>query len=211
MFISNNRASFHLQWKKNLVKRQKVSKYYENDIRRPYFNTRRWQIDLNIDGLIYWLIKRLVFSVLLQNVGESVTFVTLMEHSWYTCFSSHLISGNSLCYCWALIIAKSQHYSSMLFCHIGLEAYISVHSSLILGIQGLFIFAIISSTNHIICVLCLCHIAFPLELDINKYVFGTNSNFDYDQSNSCWFLLFEVKFLAFWDIRRLLHQNFFIC
>ena len=85
----------------------------------------------------------------------------------------------------------------MLFCHIGLEAYISVHSSLILGIQGLSIFAIISSTNHIICVLCLCHIALPLELDINKYVFGTNSNFDYHQSNSCCFLLFEVKFLAF--------------
>ena len=33
MFISNNRASFHLWWKKNLVKNQKVSKYYENDCR----------------------------------------------------------------------------------------------------------------------------------------------------------------------------------
>ena len=31
MFISNNRASFHLWWKENLVKHQKVSKYYEND------------------------------------------------------------------------------------------------------------------------------------------------------------------------------------
>ena len=30
MFISNNRASFHLWWNKNLVKRQRVSKYYEN-------------------------------------------------------------------------------------------------------------------------------------------------------------------------------------
>ena len=29
MFISNNRASFHLWWKENLVKHQKVSKYYE--------------------------------------------------------------------------------------------------------------------------------------------------------------------------------------
>ena len=31
MFISNNRASFHLWWKKNLVKHKKVSEYYEND------------------------------------------------------------------------------------------------------------------------------------------------------------------------------------
>ena len=31
MFITNNHASFRLWWKENLVKLQKVSKYYEND------------------------------------------------------------------------------------------------------------------------------------------------------------------------------------
>ena len=31
MFISNNRTSFHLLGKENLVKHQRVSKYYEND------------------------------------------------------------------------------------------------------------------------------------------------------------------------------------
>ena len=30
MFIDNNHASFKLWWKVNLVKHQKVSKYYEN-------------------------------------------------------------------------------------------------------------------------------------------------------------------------------------
>ena len=30
MFITNNRASFHLSLKENLIKRQKVSKYNEN-------------------------------------------------------------------------------------------------------------------------------------------------------------------------------------
>ena len=30
MFTSNNPASFHLWWKENLVKHQKVSKYYQN-------------------------------------------------------------------------------------------------------------------------------------------------------------------------------------
>ena len=31
MFMSNNRPSFHLWWKENLVKHWKVSKYYETD------------------------------------------------------------------------------------------------------------------------------------------------------------------------------------
>ena len=31
MFVSNNRASFHLWWIENLIKYEKVSKYYEND------------------------------------------------------------------------------------------------------------------------------------------------------------------------------------
>ena len=82
---------------------------------------------------IYFFINRLVFSVLPQNIGESATFVTLMKHSWYICFSTHSISGNVLCCC-ASIIAKPQLYSSKLFYHIGLEADISVYSSLILGV-----------------------------------------------------------------------------
>ena len=31
MFLSNNRPSFQLWWKENLLKHQKVSKYYETD------------------------------------------------------------------------------------------------------------------------------------------------------------------------------------
>ena len=33
MFISNNRPSFHLWWKGNLVKHRKASKYYKTDCR----------------------------------------------------------------------------------------------------------------------------------------------------------------------------------
>ena len=33
MFVSNNRTSFHLWWKENLVKHGKVSKYYQTDCR----------------------------------------------------------------------------------------------------------------------------------------------------------------------------------
>ena len=146
---------------------------------------------------IFFFINRLVFSVLSQYIGKSVTFVTFMEHFWYIRFSTHSISGNFLCCCTS-IITKPQLYSSKLFCHIGLEADISVYSSLILGVSDLFIFSIISSTYYTIyCVLCLCHFAFFLELDINKYVFCTSSNFDYNQINSYCFLLSEVKFTAF--------------
>ena len=38
MRTSNNRASFHLWWKKNLIKHHKASKYYENDCRYKWFS-----------------------------------------------------------------------------------------------------------------------------------------------------------------------------
>ena len=33
-FITNNHASFHFWWKENLLNHQKVSKYYEHDLRQ---------------------------------------------------------------------------------------------------------------------------------------------------------------------------------
>ena len=41
MFITNNRASYHLWWKETLVKHQKVSKYYENDCRYIKLSARQ--------------------------------------------------------------------------------------------------------------------------------------------------------------------------
>ena len=35
LFISNSRTSFHLWWRENLVKHQKIPKYYVNDCRTP--------------------------------------------------------------------------------------------------------------------------------------------------------------------------------
>ena len=37
MSVSNNHPSFHLWWKENLVKHQKVSKYYENILLQFFF------------------------------------------------------------------------------------------------------------------------------------------------------------------------------
>ena len=44
---------------------------------------------------------------------------------------------------------------------------------------------------------------------MNKYVFGTSSNFDYYQGNSCCFLLFEVKFTTFWRHWKVVSLDFF--
>ena len=48
MLTTNNRASFYLQRKENLVKRQKVSKYYENDCSsRPLYKKLKLCISLD--------------------------------------------------------------------------------------------------------------------------------------------------------------------
>ena len=44
MFIRNDLASFHLQWKENLVKHQRASNYYENDWRYFVYSTYRYSI-----------------------------------------------------------------------------------------------------------------------------------------------------------------------
>ena len=56
MFKSNNRPSFHLWWKENLVKHQQVSKYYANYCGCPNMNLSR-QSTLRIE--IYKTLNKL--------------------------------------------------------------------------------------------------------------------------------------------------------
>ena len=68
MFISNNRTSFHLSWKENLVKHRKFSKYYETDC--GYKNnlpkaSNRWP-----NNKIYTK-NKLQFSYFLSSVASS--------------------------------------------------------------------------------------------------------------------------------------------
>ena len=63
MFITNNHASFHLWWKENLVKHQKVSKYCDHDcgcvcVKRPTLN----QNELKMSTLRSQCPKRLFCS-----------------------------------------------------------------------------------------------------------------------------------------------------
>ena len=52
-FVTNNRASFHLGWKENLVKQQKVPQYYFHDYSYRYPNPDEWRgwIVFKQDGL----------------------------------------------------------------------------------------------------------------------------------------------------------------
>ena len=48
IFITNNCVSFHLRWKKNLVKHQNASKYYENYFSYLSFNLIRFRVKRSI-------------------------------------------------------------------------------------------------------------------------------------------------------------------
>ena len=63
IYIRNNRTSFHLWWKENLVKYRKVSKYYETDCSSNFHNHE----------LIFSIIKRWIQS----NHKISKYFLTL--------------------------------------------------------------------------------------------------------------------------------------
>ena len=55
MFITNNHDSFHLWWKENLVKHQKVSKCYDQDCSSsPLFsNCANWVVSRNVKIIFY--------------------------------------------------------------------------------------------------------------------------------------------------------------
>ena len=114
--------------------------------------------------LQHFYINRLVFSVLSQNKGESVTVVTLMGILDAPVLT-HSISGYSWCYCWAIV--EPQRYSSKLFGHSGLEHYIWVHSPILLvdmkRIVSLFAFT--SSTYSMSYLLCLMLVRFACSFE----------------------------------------------
>ena len=60
MFITNKRASFHLRRKENVVKHQKVSKYYENDWLQNFFLLL---MSLLTDPVVKTVILRLEFPL----------------------------------------------------------------------------------------------------------------------------------------------------
>ena len=81
MFITNNRASLHLRWNENLVKHQKVSKYYENDC---------------TDICISWYSKICLFPVkkcwcqqILSGVSRGLIFFLDLYKIRYNCVKFH--------------------------------------------------------------------------------------------------------------------------
>ena len=67
MFISNNRASFHLWWKQTSVKHQKVSKHYANDwawekYKRNYKNWENHKNQRNFCANVFRKTKTVYFK-----------------------------------------------------------------------------------------------------------------------------------------------------
>ena len=82
MFRSNNRTSFHLRWKENLVKHQKGSKYYEIDCLQNYLLLFLFSLRTKIfkKGHIYFTIYFIFLKNLLKQTWNS--FNTKFQSRW---------------------------------------------------------------------------------------------------------------------------------
>ena len=78
VFVSNNRASFHLWWKENLVKHQEVSKYYENDWGFYIYQGFDMLLVLNLLGL--WVYHDSEYVSVTQ--GSEYTWICLIILGW---------------------------------------------------------------------------------------------------------------------------------
>ena len=88
MFISNNRASYHLSWKENLVKHQIVSKYYENDCRLSCTIVRPTLLDKYLLGFLFISFDRskafqmhIIHSMNLYNIdqGKNISLTAFQD------------------------------------------------------------------------------------------------------------------------------------
>ena len=86
MFTSNNRASFRLWWKKNLVKHQKVSEYYENDCRFLCFCVRHKFQNLSCHHRPCWIKEvTLLCNFWARNLAPIFHLVQNISEKYYPC------------------------------------------------------------------------------------------------------------------------------
>ena len=97
VFITNNRASYHLRWKKNLLKNQKVSKYYGNDclhllpfmslLRAEIFKIRFGHKNIQIKMTYFISIDQVlprVFQQILPSFNLQIFFLRWMGKRFHT-------------------------------------------------------------------------------------------------------------------------------
>ena len=84
MFISNNRASFHLWWNKNLLKHQKVSKYYESGCRLSNLASVNTVPPKTGNYVDLTFLQRPCFTKYIKQVSFSLTIniTTLTSHDY---------------------------------------------------------------------------------------------------------------------------------
>ena len=114
MFISHNRASFHLWWKENLLKHQKVSKYYEsgcNNLLKENVVSlyTRWKA-LSCKLLI-WLFKDQLWNI--QTKGQ-YSNCNERKHSWEVLFFFLKIEPEIHASVWSFWVAFSNIFETYL-------------------------------------------------------------------------------------------------
>ena len=79
IFITNNHDSFHLWWKENLAKHQKVSKYYDQDCSRTLPEKTKSSI-LTMKKLV------LFYQILTYYIETTGEYVTIISYIYFVHF-----------------------------------------------------------------------------------------------------------------------------
>ena len=88
MFIRNNRPSFHLPWKENLVNHPKLWKYYETDC---IFFCGLYFLAFGLNTEIYFVVLVILHLLLLKLIHPSANIVDRADNNWcYSVFSFSL-------------------------------------------------------------------------------------------------------------------------
>ena len=110
MFISNNRASFHLWWKENLVKHQKVSKHVNDCLQNFVLLFMSWWTAKFVkNSHIYARIYFVFLNIVLKQTWNS--FNIKFEHQWKDRRNSYQIRQILALFC--NLIAQILDYNSV--------------------------------------------------------------------------------------------------
>ena len=99
MFIGNNHTSFHLWWIENLVKHQKVLKYYKNDWSCIFMSTPFYFFNVSlVEKLLSGVIPRTFLTTASQLASSTMV---LRQGAFYIIFlmfeSKHIYQNAKMC------------------------------------------------------------------------------------------------------------------
>ena len=83
MFITNNHNEFHLWWKENLVKHQKVSKYYDQDCSKTFILWNNPNNDIvHILFCVFFILRNISRAILCVFIMIIISFFFFFIITW---------------------------------------------------------------------------------------------------------------------------------